>query len=300
LVRFISLVFWGLGLLSLTNCSLRPQIQPLSLQGFSQNLKPGEAVETATGEVLSFESLVNRLSKVDVVYVGETHIRTEDHRLQLDILKGIQSRHTSPILALEMLPREVQPFLDQYSQGLISEKDFREGVQWEKNWGYPFDLYRGIFHWARARRLKMVGLNAPIEVVKHIAQKGLEYLTPEERQKVALEFHLDHSEHRETIRRQYAHHPKGKIKNFESYYEAQLAWEETMAETLTQTLRDASGIGPILVLVGSGHIAYKLGLPRLVRIRKEHTFKTILSIPSDYPSRILDPKLADYLWIMEK
>ncbi|MBA4392869.1 MAG: hypothetical protein C0407_04885 [Desulfobacca sp.] len=296
---FIKISLLGFVILSLIRCSAVPLLQPLILQGSSHILKPGDVVETATGEIVSFQSLINNLSEIQIIYVGETHTRIEDHRLQLEILKGLQTQHPSLILALEMFPREAQPILDQYSQGLISEKEFLENLGWEKNWGYPFDLYRGIFHWARARRLKMVGLNAPIEIVNLIAQKGLGALRPGERRRVALDFHLDHLEHQEILRRQYAHHPQGKIKNFETFYEAQLAWEETMAETLAQTLKAPSGEGPILVLVGRGHIVNKLGLPRLVQIRKEHTFKTILSIPSDYPFRTLDPKMADYLWITD-
>jgi uncharacterized iron-regulated protein len=299
LFEFIKIVFPGLVILSLMSCSVVPPLQPLILQGYSQILRPGDVVETTTGQILSFESLLNNLSEVQIIYVGETHTRQEDHHLQLEILKGLQARHPSLILALEMFPREVQPILDHYSLGQITEKEFLERVDWEKNWGYPFDLYRGLFHWARARRLQMVGLNAPKEIVSLIAQKGLEGLTPTERLRVASDFHLDLLEHREGLRRQYDHHPQGKIKNFETFYEAQLAWEETMAETLAQTLKAPSRTGPVLVLVGRGHILFHLGLPLLVKLRSEHTFKTIVSIPLDYPFRTLDPKMADYLWITE-
>jgi uncharacterized iron-regulated protein len=291
--------FLGIGILSLMSCSAAPPLQPLTLQGFSQILKPGDVVETATGEILSFESLINALSKVQIIYAGETHTGIEDHRLQLKILKGLQARKPSLTLALEMFPAEAQPILDQYSQGLISEKEFLEKIEWEKNWGYPFDLYRGLFHWARARHLEMVGLNAPIEIVNLIAQKGLESLNPMERTRVASDFHRDHPEHLENLRRQYAHHPQGKIKNFETFYEAQLAWEETMAEILVRTLNAPSRTGPILVLIGRGHILYHYGLPRLARMRSEHTFKTVVSIPSDYPFRTLDPKMVDYFYITD-
>lgn len=299
LLKFIKIFLPGLIFLFLMGCSAAPPLQPLILKGFSKNLKPGDVVETVSGEVLSVESLIDNLSEVQIIYLGETHTRIEDHRLQLVILKGLQTRHPSLILALEMFSREAQPILDLYSQGQISEKEFLERIEWEKTWGYPFDLYRGLFHWARARRLKMIGLNAPLEIVNRISQKGLEALDPQERLRIASEFHLDHPEYRETLRRQYAHHPHGKIKNFETFYESQLAWEETMAETLAQTLNVPSKGGPILVLIGRGHIEYKLGLPRLVQIRKKHSFATVVSIPVDYPFRTLDTKMADYLWITD-
>lgn len=281
-------------------CSTPTPFPPLSLKGFSQKLNPGDIVETRTGAILSFESLIHNLSKVRIIYIGETHTRKEDHRIQLEILKGLFARCPSLKLGLEMFPTEAQPVLDSYSQGLMPEKEFLKKSEWEKNWGYSFDLYRGIFHWARARGLKMIGLNAPIEVVNRIAHNGLEALNPGERARMAAKFSPDHQEHREYLQKQYAHHPPGKIKNFQTFYEAQQAWEETMAETLAQWLSALPPEDPIAVLIGRGHILYHIGVPRLVQVRKELSFATVLSIPVDYPFSTIDPRLADYLWIIDK
>lgn len=292
-------VVLGLTLLTLIGCSTVPPVQTLIHQGSSKALRPGDIIETATGSALTFDTLIHNLSKSQIIYIGESHNRPEDHRLQLEVLKGLQARNPGLILALEMLPREVQPWLDQYSQGLISEKEFLEKSEWAKNWGYPFDLYRGLFHWARARHLRMIGLNAPIEIVNRIAQKGLDSLSPSERNKVASEFHQDHPEHRAYLFRQYGHHPQGKIKNFDTFYEAQLAWEETMAETLSRTVASFSKGEQILVLLGKGHMIQNLGVPRFARIRVDHTFQTVLPVSADFPFPILDPKPADYIYLTE-
>lgn len=292
-------LFLGAMVIFMTACSAAPPLQPLVLRGSSHQLKPGEVVETASGSILSFESLINRLQNVRVIYVGETHTRMEDHRLQLALLKGLAARNPSQILALEMFPRESQPVLDQYAQGLISEEKFLEAVDWEKNWGYPFDGYRGILHWARARRLTIIGLNAPKDIISLIAQKGLAALGPEERKKVAAEFYPDHSGQREYLRLQYQHHPRGKIKDFDTFLEAQLGWEETMAETLAQTIASLSQGQQILVLIGKGHMVHHWGVPRLTDERLAHTFKTVLPLPLSYSFRTLDPSLADYLFITE-
>jgi uncharacterized iron-regulated protein len=283
----------------MTSCSASPPLQPLVLRGSSQPLKPGDVVETATGSILSFESLIPRLWDVQVIYVGETHTRREDHRLQLALLKGLAAHNPSQILALEMFPREVQPILDQYAQGLITEQQFLEAVNWGKNWGYPFDLYRGILHWARARRLAIIGLNAPIDIIDKIAQKGLSALGPEERKKVSAEFHLNHAEHREYLRLHYMHHPQEKIKNFDTFFEAQLGWEETMAETLAKNIASLSKGQQVMVLIGKGHLVQQWGVPRLTELRIPHSFKTVLPLPYDYPFRTLSPTLADYLFITE-
>ncbi|MGC1404195.1 MAG: ChaN family lipoprotein, partial [Thermodesulfobacteriota bacterium] len=108
----------GLTILFLIGCSAAPPLQPLILKGSFNHLRPGDIVETATGAFLSLDSLIDNLSKYPIIYVGETHPSVEDHRLQQEILKGLYGRNPSLMVAMEMFPREVQPWLDQYSQGL--------------------------------------------------------------------------------------------------------------------------------------------------------------------------------------
>ena len=280
-------------------CSALKPPQPLTLEGYSQSLRPGDIIETATGAVIPFERLIEKLSSVRMVYVGETHTSLPDHRIQLEVLKALSARNPSLVLALEMLPREVQPVLDDYSQGKISEEIFLKKADWEKNWGYPFQPYRDLFNQAKENRLRIIGLNASIDVVNRIAQGGLASLTPEERTRVARIFHPANPEHKAYVEGQFNQHPPGKIKSFETFYEAQMAWEETMAETLAQTLKEGLEGSQILVLIGKGHILSNLGVPRLAHLRIDHSHKTILPVPNDFPIRNLDPKMADYLWITE-
>ena len=87
-------------------------------------------------------------------------------------------------------------------------------------------------------------MNAPREVVNKIARQGLAGLTPEERSRVAETFDSTNQEHRKYVLEEYERHVKGSIKDFETFYEAQLAWEETMAETLVQALKAVAGNDP--------------------------------------------------------
>lgn len=297
--EYIKTALLGWTLLVLIGCAAAPTVRPLIVRGNSQNLRSGDIVETATNAFLSFDSLIDHLSTSPIIYVGETHTSAQDHRFQQEILKGLYARNPSLMVAMEMFPREVQPWLDRYSQGLIPEKEFLEKVDWEKNWGYSFDLYRGLMHLARARRLKIIGLNAPIEVIDKIGQNGLSSLPPAERNRLASDFHFDHPQHREYLRREFAHHPRGNIKDFDTFVEAQLGWEETMAETLARVTASFSKEQQILVFIGKGHLLHRLGVPRLTRLRNDLTFKTVIPIPLDYPIRTLSPDLADYICITE-
>lgn len=295
-MRLYASIFFLLTFL-LSGCAADLAQKPLRFQGLSGALQPGDIVETSSGTVISFAALMDRLSRARVIYVGETHTSLEDHRLQLEVLKGLQQKDRSPILALEMFPRRVQPVLDRFAAGELDEESFLKEVQWGEVWGYPFQLYRDLLLFARDHRLRIIGLNAPRELVDKIARQGLASLDPAERGEIAERFLTADPNHREILAREYDRHLKGKIKDFDSFYEAQLAWDETMAETLVHFLRTAPPETAFLVLVGKGHILQGVGMPQAARMRFDHTFKTVVPVPIDTPVRTLSPELADYLWI---
>ena len=283
--------------LFLAGCCARHALPPTPAQGVSIGLKPGDILETRTGRVISSEVLLDQLDEARVVYLGETHTRLEDHQIQERILKGLFDRHPSLIVALEMFPREAQPPLDRFSKGDLSEEEFLRQVNWEETWGYPFRFYRPIILFAREKKLPLIGLNAPREVINKIARQGLAGLTREERIRVAETFDFTNQRHREYVREEYERHIKGSIKDFETFYEAQLAWEETMAETLVQTLRDLPETTRVVVLIGNGHIWQGRGMPHNARRRLDHQYRTVIPLPADYSLRRLEPGPADYVWV---
>jgi len=291
--KFFGVIF----ILFLAGCCVRPSLSPTPAQGVFEGLKPGDILETRTGRVISLEVLLERLDEARVVYVGETHTRLEDHQIQERILKGLYDRHPSLIVALEMFPREVQPALDRFSQGEETEEEFLRQVNWEEIWGYPFRLYRPMVLFAREKKLPLIGLNAPREVVNKIARQGLAGLSREERIRVAETFDFTNQGHREYVLEEYERHVKGSIKDFETFYEAQLAWEETMAETVVQALRDLPETTRMVVLIGSGHIWEGRGVPQNARIRFDHQYRTVIPLSADYSLRRLEPGVADFIWV---
>ena len=293
IIKLLAVLF----VLFLAGCCVRPSLPPTPAQGFFEGLKPGDILETRTGQVISPEVLLEQLDEARVVYVGETHTRLEDHQIQERILKGLFDRHPSLIVALEMFPREAQPLLDRFSKGELPEEEFLRQVNWEEIWGYPFRLYRPMVLFAREKGLPLIGLNAPREVVNKIARQGLAGLSPEERSRVADTFQYDQQGDREYVLKEYERHVKGSIKDFESFYEAQLAWEETMAETLVQALKGLPETTRVVVLIGNGHIWEGRGVPQNARRRLAHRSRTIIPLPVDYSLRRLEPGPADYIWI---
>ncbi len=260
----------------------------------------GTVVETGPGRVISFDDLIGELSEASVVYVGETHTSMEDHKAQLDILRRLTRSGECTELGMEMFPRNAQPVLDRYFRGETTEEEFLREVRWEEVWGFPFQLYRGLIDYARNNRIRIVGLNAPQHLVRKIGREGLSSLTPEERVQLARDFHLDDPKNRKRMQAEYAVHGKDRVKSFEAFLEAQLAWEETMAETLAERLGATGGKCRIVVILGKGHMTDRLGVPHLAPLRTPHTYKTVAPLPFTYPLSTFDPNLADYVLLTDK
>lgn len=256
-----------------------------------------QIIDTRTGAVIPFERLVSELASVQVVYVGETHTSPEDHRIQLKIAQALHGRSPDLKLAMEMFPRETQPILDRYSSGMLSEEDFIREVGWEKVWGFPFALYSAILKWAAETRTPILGINASQDVVKSISRGGLDALSLTDRARVAEDFNLDDYEHRRYVEQQYEQHLKSNIRDADTFYEAQLAWEETMAETLARSLGGPGKDARILVLAGRGHVNYRFGIPQRTARRVDHSYKIVLPMPIDSTESLANPRMADYIWV---
>lgn len=271
-----------------------PSVQPRT------QLQVGDVIETATGKLISMDELIARLSSASIIYVGEIHTSAQDHEVQLQILEKLARGGKCVELGMEMFPVSEQAILDRYVRGDMTEDEFLKETRWDKVWGFPYPLYRGLIDFQKSRHLPVLGLNAPNEVVRKIAHKGLGSLTPAERSQVAREFHLDDPRNSTRLREQFMAHAKDHIKDFESFLEAQLAWEETMAQTLADNLEKLDGKCQIMVVIGKGHINDRLGVPYLTAIRKPHEYKTVAPIPLDYPDATTDPDIADYVVITAK
>ena len=295
--NIMGLFLWGIVLVALSGCLAGHSLPPLTFEGNPREMKPGDIIETRSGEILSPEILLERLAGVQVVYVGETHTSLEDHRIQLQVLEGLYRGNRDIALALEMFPRRVQPVLDRFSEGKLGEDEFIKEVNWSEVWGFPFQLYRPLLAFARDKGLRLIGLNAPRETVNKIAREGLAALGPEDRGQIAEKFLIDDRKYREELQEEYRRHAPGNIKSFETFYEAQLAWDETMAETLVAALRVLPSGAQILVLAGKGHVLKGAGIPQAALKRMPHSSKTVIPVPVNYPFRVLSPDLADYLWV---
>lgn len=238
------------------------------------------AAET-TGEITPGD-LAERLRNTRILLIGETHTGSESHRVQRQVIEALHRAGRRVIVGLEMYPYTAQPALDRWSRGAVggptpmSEETFLKESAWYLHWGLNFGYYRDIFLFARDNGLRMVGVNAPREVITAVRKKGLRNLTPDEARQLPSDIDVSDAEHLTLFKAFFGggdatHGGTGGAGGasesvLNDMFGAQAAWDATMAFHAAKAWRDAKDDRAIVVvLVGSGHVAYNLGIARQAR-----------------------------------
>jgi hypothetical protein len=130
-------------------------------------------------------TLLEQLAAQQVVLLGETHDRADDHRWQLDVLTALHRQRKRLAIGFEMFPRRLQPVLDRWVAGELSEAAFLEQAEWKKVWGYDAEFYLPLFRFAREHRLPMLALNVDRKLVQQVSARGWDAVPESERQGVS-------------------------------------------------------------------------------------------------------------------
>ena len=255
---------------------------------------PADTILSArTGQPITFDALLEDLSAARVVYVGETHSDRTHHLIQERIIRALHARHAGLSVGMEMFDHRYDPVLAQWSAGDIDRAAFIEKTHWnvrQAGWGFDFDLYAPIFDTIQSRRIPVVGLNVPPWIPPKISGSGLANLLPDERRLLADRIDTSHAAHRAYVESVFTAVPHHQVKSFDYFYQAQCAWEDTMAESIARKL----GSGPMVVVIGNGHIQYKYGVPDRAYERRQVPFRTVYLVTVGTK---VDPLVADYIWV---
>ena len=228
----------------------------------------GEWTIPGGGQVAAQEILA-RAARESVVLLGERHDSADHHRWQLHTVSGLAALRPKIVLGFEMFPRRVQPALDRWVAGELTEEEFLAASEWSRVWGYEAALYLPLFHFARLNRIPMVALNVEREFVRTVGSKGLEAVPLDKREGVtnpapATELYVErlfaaYAEHPEKDRT-----PARTDPEFRRFVDAQLVWDRAMA----QALADAAARYPgslVVGLMGGSHISDGHGVPHQLR-----------------------------------
>jgi hypothetical protein len=204
------------------------------------------------------------------------------------------------VLGFEMVPRRLQPVLDRWSRGELSEAEFLREVGWSEIWGTEAELYLPLFHFARMHRLPMLALNVSRSTVRAVSTRGLEALSPEEREQVGDPAPIS-TEYRQRLFDVYKQHPAGgeaaspESEAFRRFVQAQTFWDRAMAEAIAASHRH--GRRPLVVgIMGQGHVEYGDGVARQLAALGIEDVGTALPWPAGSDCRKPDPRVADVVF----
>ena len=252
---------------------------------------------------INLKSLEKHIAASDVVYVGESHDQMKDHLAQLKALELLYMEKDRKIaVGFEMLNFTLQPILNDYAEGKLSENEFLKKVDWEKEWGFDFNLYKPLFDFIREKKLKALALNMPKKTVAKIARVGLEGLSPEERKLLPENIHISTNErYLKFLKTSFENGPMSGMFKWENYLASMSVWNEVMGSKMADFLNKNKGYSG-LVIAGNGHIIYNAGIPFSVKTRTkdlEHSsFYTedAPTCPASPDREIL--KYADFIWFI--
>ncbi len=251
----------------------------------------GIALET----VLSLPKIISQIADKTVVYVGEKHDRYGDHLMQLEVIQALDKRHSKLAIGMEMFQHRYQKVMDDYISCKIDEQTLLRDSRYFSTWKFNYGLYRDILRYAKARRIPVLALNQAHELVGKVADKGLEKLSLEEKAMLPKEMAFDDEAYENRLRRVFKMHQAELTGDnvpqvFEYFHQAQLLWDESMAERIATFLADRPGYH-LVVLAGNGHLAYGSGIPKRAYRRSGQDYAILLPNPGEP----LEPGLADFV-----
>jgi uncharacterized iron-regulated protein len=294
----LPLIFLGIGLFGCQPPRLQPPDNPQQPYPPPSPMVVGDILHLPTGYPVTHETVIDHARRVQVVFVGETHDNPAAHRVQENILRDLARHNPGQVtLAMEMFTPAQQEVLDRWSANQLTEKDFLREVKWYSSWRIDFALYRDLLHLCREQGIKILALNAEPELKQKLSSTPIEALSAEE-QDLLPELDFNDPYHEKMLNAFHAAHPMGE-RDFSGFRRVQVLWDETMAENLAAYLADQGPDHQVMVVAGSNHIRFGIGIPRRMFRRLPASYLLIGTTEIEGPgtldaARQMDVNQPDY------
>jgi uncharacterized iron-regulated protein len=264
---------------------------------------PNRVYDTKHKRFTDFESMLADITSADIAFLGEQHDDPGTHRLEAATLEGLARRRSNVVLALEMFERDVQPQLNSYLAGTLSEKDF---LATSRPWPRYATDYRPMVEFAKAWKWPVIAGNIPRKYASLIARGSLtavDTLSAENRAFISKTFSCEHDDYwdrfAKTMGDMSGHGPEAakqslaeKAASLEKIYQSQCAKDETMGESIAMAYNAAPPRALVVHVNGSFHSDYRLGTAE--RARRNLKGKRIVVV-NFAPVADLDAANADEL-----
>lgn len=259
-----------------------------------------------SGEILSFDEMLDELALADAVFLGETHIDETTHRVEYAVYDGLlERREGGVVLAMEMFERDVQSVLDAYLAAEIDEAAFLEQA---RPWGQYRSAYRPMVERAREGGHRVIASNFPRPLTRRIAREGLgvlDTLEGDERAHAPAEIFANTPEYWRRVDNAVRGHlgmmSGGGAGDDQRLTSAQTLWDNAMGESSALAL-DAHPGSMVLHVHGGFHSMYWDGTVRQFALRKPDARVLTVSVSSTRNPSVIEvdgAPVADFVVMAE-
>jgi uncharacterized iron-regulated protein len=140
--------------------------------GFKSDL-PAYMLYNAKGKAVSFSDMLADLHDADVVLFGEFHDNPIAHWMQYKLSEALLSLDSGWVMGAEMFESDNQTLINEYLQGIISEKNFEKEARLWPN--YKTD-YKPLMQLAKDYGRAFWATNIPRRYASAVYSSGLEGL----------------------------------------------------------------------------------------------------------------------------
>jgi len=258
-----------------------------SERGWSMPLR--EAITgVRTSDAMNLADIAGKVSDRKIVYLGEQHDKYEHHVAQFEAIRELYVKNKKIAIGMEMFQRPFQKALDDYIEGRTEEREFLRSSEYFKRWGFDYNLYKDILRFAREEKIPVVALNIRKEIVDKVSKKGIGSLSEEEKKELPGTMDLTDDDYRQRLKEVFERHEAAAGMDFANFYQSQILWDETMAESVDEYLKKNPD-RQMVVLAGGGHLVFGSGIPKRAFRRNGLEYAIILNDDS------VEKKIADYI-----
>ena len=233
---------------------------PLTKQSACSSLVTGSTwkppIVDAGNQEISFDELFKRIDKSRVILIGEYHDRYDHHLNQLELMCRLRARGRQIAIAVEFVQQPFQSIVDDYARGLIDEDEFLRQSEYFRRWGFDYRLYAPLLKFAKVHAIPVIALNIPGEITSTVALHGFGGLNETQSQYVPTSMMDADKTYRARLKKIFAAHEGTTMAEFDNFLDAQLLWDEGMAERAARYLKDTPHI-QLLIFAGNGHVAHR-------------------------------------------
>lgn len=245
-------------------------------------VKLDKIYNTSNDSEISFEDMINDLKQKRIVMIGETHTNQLHHDVQFEIIKGLFESGKPIVFALEMFNPEQNEALAAWSSGETDVNTFLEQTDFLTTWSHNYRYYQAIFEYAREKNIPIYGANVERKYASKIGRGGLSSLTEEDKN-VLPEIDISNIEHKFLIKVLMQGMDATMPEQFENMYPAQSLWDCAMGEGAIAAAKKHPE-ATVIVLAGSGHVVYNIGIGRVIKDRSDFSFASV--VPVDIPEEV--------------